>query len=87
MLRYFSPALFFAAAIYAYWHNANDGSSIWMLPFMDVLWPETANNPVAQGEKTVIVLIALGGVLMVLQVFKDWRYRQQLREHFQEPRA
>ena len=87
MFRYLSPTLFFAAAAYVHWHNENDGASVWTLPLMDTIWPETRGHIFAQGEKTVIVLIALGVVLTFLQAIKDWRYRQQLRAHLQEPRA
>ena len=86
MLRYLSPALFFIAAVLVYQHNHSDGASIWMLPMMDVIWPETAGSVAAQGDKTVIVLIVLGVVLMGLQVVKDWRYRQHLKGHFQSPK-
>ena len=87
MLRYLSPILFFTVALYVYWHNHNDGTSIWKLPFMDVIWPETASSQAAQGDKTVIVLIILGFVFMLLQAFKDRRYRQKLQSHFQEPKS
>ena len=87
MLRYLSPVLFFIAALVVYQHNHSDSGSIWMLPMMDVIWPQTAGNIAAQGDKTVIVLVVLGGVLGVLQGVKDRRYRQQLKGHFQEPRA
>ena len=85
MLRYLSPTLFFAAAIYAYWHNTTDGNSLWILPFMDVIWPETANNLTEQGNKSVIVLIVMGCALVVLQVFKDRGYRRKLSANFQDP--
>ena len=87
MLRYLSPALFFIASVVVYQHNHGESASVWVLPMMDVIWPETAGSVAAQGDKTVITLIALGAVLMVLQVAKDWRYRQLLKGHFQEPRA
>jgi hypothetical protein len=87
MLRYLSPTLFFAAAVFVYWHNHNDGTSVWVLPMMEVIWPETANNLAARGDKTVIVLCVLGGALMVLQAIKDRQHRGKLRDHFQEPRA
>ena len=87
MLRYASPSLFFLAAFFVYWHNHHDGSSVWMLPYMEVIWPETAGEPRKQGDKTVIVLGVLGVVLMVLQSIKDWRYRKQLKGNFREPRT
>ena len=87
MTRYLSPVLFFAVAVYLYWHNHGGRSSIIKLPMMDTIWPETANSHAAQGDKTVIVLIVLGVLLLVIQSVKDWRYRKQLRSNFQEPRS
>ena len=87
MLRYLSPTLFFAAAIYAYWHNTSGGGSIWVLPFMDVIWPETANSPTAQGEKSVIVLIVLGCVITVWRLFEDRRHRKRLGSNLETPQS
>ena len=85
MLRYASPSLFFLVAFYVHWHNNGDNGSIWVLPFITAIWPETANDMAAKSDKTVLVLIALGLIFAVLQVFKDRRFRKKLKGHYQEP--
>jgi hypothetical protein len=61
-MRFLTPALFLAAAIYVRHANATDPNRVLVLPLIDVIFPSTSGDPVAQGQATVTALFVLAGV-------------------------
>lgn len=76
-MRFLSPVLFAAAGLYVAWYNGNHADRVLMLPFMDVVFPATANDPVAQGAVSWKVLLGLAGIFGVLDAVQWARARRR----------
>lgn len=85
-MRFLTPILFFAAALYVDWHNNNQANSILMFPFIDTIYPKSQGDPRAMGEASEKLLLVLGGLFMVRSVFATYRYRRHLRRNMAGPR-
>lgn len=72
-MRAFSPVLFFAAAAGVFWYNGQHTDRALVLPFMDVIDPGAASDPVRQGQLTVQILVGVGVVLAWRAIFAHWR--------------
>ncbi len=63
-MRYFTPTLFFIAAAYVAWTNAQGGSRIIAFSFLGGLMPDDAQDPASLGMVTVAILMAIGGLTL-----------------------
>ena len=69
-MRFLTPALFLIAALYVRHTNAADPNRVLVLPFIDVVAPGSAGDPVAQGQATVTALFVLAGVFMAWELLR-----------------
>lgn len=60
--RWLTPILFLAAAAWVSVHNGAGGPTVLTLPFMDAF---VGPDPRAQGEATVLALVAVGLVSLI----------------------
>ena len=74
-MRFVTPALFAAAAVYIGWYNAQHTDRALVLPFLDSLSPSVAGNMAAQGALTVQVFGGLALVFTVREVVRYFRSR------------
>jgi hypothetical protein len=64
-MRFLTPALFLAAALYVRHANATDANRVLVLPLIEVFFPSTTGEPVAQGQATVTALFVLAAIFAV----------------------
>ncbi|MDP2314921.1 MAG: hypothetical protein Q8P41_18625 [Pseudomonadota bacterium] len=75
-MRFLTPALFAAAAVYVGWQNAQHTDRALVLPFLDVVAPGTAGNVAAQGALSVNILWGLAAVFTLWELFRMRRDRK-----------
>ena len=74
MHRYIWPALLLAAAGYVHHHNSSaHGAGVYGFPFVEALFPETAGNPAAVGEKSVMLIVMVAVVLLAVEIVSHIR--------------
>jgi hypothetical protein len=55
-------------------HNSSaDGTAPYGFPFVAVLFPASAGDPAAMGEKSVMIIVALGGILLAFEIVSHIR--------------
>lgn len=74
-MRFVTPALFAAAAVYIGWYNAQHTDRALVLPFLDSLSPGLAGNMAGQGALTVQIFAGLAIVFTVREVVRALRSR------------
>jgi hypothetical protein len=74
-MRFLTPVLFAAAAVYVGWFNGTHTDRTLVLPMLDLLDPSIASNPAAQGALTVKVLGGLAVVLALWEGVAFFRHR------------
>lgn len=79
-MRFLPPIVFFGTAGLVHYLNTTRADRVILFPMMDKLFPATAGDLAAQGEKTVLVLLGIGGITLIIAVFNTWRDRQAASE-------
>jgi hypothetical protein len=75
-VRWIPPFLFVIAAAWVWRHNVESAEHFIVLPGVGLfVGPE---DPVRQGELSVRVLSGLGGVLLLLELWRSFRARAEL---------
>jgi hypothetical protein len=75
-MRFITPVLFAAAAVYVGWQNGQHTDRALVLPFLDIIAPGTTGNIAAQGALTVNILFGLAVVFGLWEIFRMMRDRQ-----------
>ncbi|MCP4806539.1 MAG: hypothetical protein GY913_01240 [Proteobacteria bacterium] len=73
MRHYVSCLLFLLTAGGVHLFNARQTGEVLAFPFITSIVPSTAGSPVAMGESTVHLLLAISGLLFLWGAFKHWR--------------
>ncbi len=74
-MRFLTPVLFAAAAGWMAWYNGQYTDRAVVLPFVELLDPSAAGDPVKLGSLSVVVLAAIAGILAVWEGFRWMRER------------
>lgn len=80
LFRFITPILFFAAAGYVQHHNGQNSGSVIVFPFIDVIYPASKGDPQLMGQASIWVLVAMGVLTLLLQLRREWVYRQHQEE-------
>lgn len=75
-MRFITPLLFAAAAVYVGWQNAQYTDRALVLPFLEVLAPATKGDMAAQGALTVNLLWGLAAFFTTWELFRMFRDRK-----------
>ncbi len=72
-MRFITPAIFFGAAGYVGWSNAQGGDRVIAFSFLQGLMPESAQDPASLGQATVAILLGIAGITLVRAVLAGRR--------------
>lgn len=73
MTRYVTPLLFVALTAYMRGYNQSHADRKLLIPFVDLLFPEIANDPAALGERSVWVAAGLTAVVTLWTLLEHVR--------------
>ena len=74
-MRYVTPLLFFLCAAWVHHANGQSTGSVLVFPFLESLVPSLKGDPAALGRATEGLLVALGGVLLLVALVRSWMSR------------
>lgn len=74
-MRYFTPTLFFGAAAYVGWSNAQGGDRVIAFSFLQGIMPESARDPASLGQATVAILLGIAAITLMRAVAAGRRAR------------
>lgn len=71
MLRYIGPLILFGAAAYVWHYNtSNNGSTVMLLPFLDLL-PGFEGDIMRQADWSWKILAGIGGIVLLITIGVD----------------
>ena len=86
-MRWLWPILMFAITGWVYWYNGTHTDRQLMFPFVDVLFPELGDDPVAMGRRSVEILVGVSAGVTLLTVVDQIRAIARYRRRREEERA
>jgi hypothetical protein len=82
-MRWLWPVLMFAIAGWVAFYNSSHTDRKLLFPFVDAIFPDLAGDPAAMGERSVLLLLGVAGVVTLLTFIEQLRAiarRAQRRE-------
>lgn len=64
-MRFVTPALFFATALFLWFYNGRGGDDVLAFSFVPMFWPEAAGDPQRLSMGTIGLVLALGLVFLI----------------------
>lgn len=80
-MRFLTPSLFFATALFLWFYNGRGGDDVLAFSFVPMFWPEAAGDPQRLSLGTIGIVVALGTIFLARDVALFLRARRQRAEH------
>lgn len=76
-MRFLTPLAFFVCAFYVHHVNSRGDGHVLGFPFLETLAPSLRGDPHALGRASEGLLLAVGGLMLLLALARTWMARRE----------
>lgn len=76
-MRFFTPIVFLAMAVFIHWYGATHEDRALVFPFISSIVPSSRDNPKAMADASATAMAVLGAVFLVRDLFLWLRERRR----------